>query len=45
MTVKAINDFASPKGIVPTLVVLGAYPRLTDTDPPSPSVTKRAKAI
>lgn len=45
MAVKAINDSAGPKGIVPTLVVLGAYPRLTDMDPPSPSVTKRAKAI
>jgi hypothetical protein len=27
------------------LLVFGAYPRLTEIDPPSPSVTKRAEAI
>jgi hypothetical protein len=45
MAVKAINDSAGPDGIVPTLLVFGAYPRLTEMDPPSPSVTKRAEAI
>jgi hypothetical protein len=45
MTVKAINDSAGPNSIVPTLLVFGAYPRLTKLDPPSPLVTKRAKAI
>jgi hypothetical protein len=45
MTVKAINDLAGPDGIVPILLVFGAYPRLTEIDPPSPSVTKRAEAI
>jgi hypothetical protein len=45
MAVKAINDSAGPDGIVPTLLVFGAYPRLTEIDPPSPSVTKRAEAI
>jgi hypothetical protein len=45
MAVKAINDSARPDGIVPTLLVFGAYPRLTEMDPPSPSVTKRAEAI
>jgi hypothetical protein len=45
MTVKAINDSAGPDSIVPTLLVFGAYPRLTEIDPPSPLVTKRAKAI
>jgi hypothetical protein len=45
MAVKAINDSAEPDSIVPTLLVFGAYPRLTKIDPPSPSVTKRAKAI
>jgi hypothetical protein len=45
MAVKAINDSAGPDGIVPTLLVFGAYPRLTELDPPSPSVTKRAEAI
>jgi hypothetical protein len=45
MAVKAINDSAGPNGIVPTLLVFGAYPRLTEIDPPSLLVTKRAKAI
>jgi hypothetical protein len=45
MAVKAINDSAGPDGIVPTLLVFGAYPRLTEIDPPSPLVTKRAEAI
>jgi hypothetical protein len=45
MAVKAINDSAGPDGIVPTLLVFGVYPRLTEMDPPSPSVTKRAEAI
>jgi hypothetical protein len=45
MAVKAINDLAGPDGIVPTLLVFDAYPRLTEIDPPSSSVTKRAEAI
>jgi hypothetical protein len=45
MAVKAINNSAGPDGIVPTLLVFGAYSRLTEIDPPSPSVTKRAEAI
>jgi hypothetical protein len=45
MAVKAINDSAGPDGIVPTLLVFGAYPRLTKIDLPSPLVTKRAEAI
>jgi hypothetical protein len=45
MAVKAINDSAGPDGIVPTLLVFGAYSRLTEIDPPSPLVTKRAEAI
>ena len=45
MAVKAINDTAGPDGIVPTLLVFGAYPRMTEMDPPSPSVAVRAEAI
>lgn len=45
MAVKAINDTAGPNGLVPTLLVFGAYPRMTARDPPTPSVIKRAKAI
>ncbi len=45
MAVKAVNDLAGPDGIVPTLLVFGVYPRLTEIDPLSLSVTKRAEAI
>jgi hypothetical protein len=45
MAVKAINDSAGPDGIIPTLLVFGAYPQLTEIDPPSSLVTKRAEAI
>ena len=45
MAVKAVNDTASPDGLVPTLLVFGAYPRMTKLDPPAPSITVRAMAI
>jgi hypothetical protein len=45
MAVKAINDSAGPDGIVPTLLVFGAYSQLTEIDPPSSLVIKRAEAI
>ena len=45
MAVKAVNDLAGPNGIIPTLLVFGAYPRLTQIDPPSLSITKRVEAI
>jgi hypothetical protein len=45
MAVKAVNDTAGPDGLVPTLLVYGAYPRMSNLDPPAPSVTERAKAI
>ena len=45
MAVKAVNDSAGPDGLVPTLLVFGAYPRMTDDSPPSPSVVQRAEAI
>jgi hypothetical protein len=45
MAVKAVNDTAGPDGLVPTLLVFGAYPRLTDMSPPSPSIAARAAAI
>ncbi|KAI2634264.1 hypothetical protein GGS26DRAFT_553076 [Hypomontagnella submonticulosa] len=31
MAVKAVNDTAGPDGLVPTLLVFGAYPRLVET--------------
>lgn len=45
MAVKAVNDTAGPDGLVPTLLVFGAYPRMGEFDPPAPSVTQRATAI
>ena len=45
MAVKAINDTVGPNGLVPTLLVFGAYPRMTSADPPAPSIVKRSKAI
>ena len=36
---KAINDSVGPNGLVPTLLVFGAYPRITNLDAPSPTVT------
>jgi len=45
MAFKAINDTAGLGGLVPTLLVFGAYPRMVELDAPSPSVTQRATAI
>jgi hypothetical protein len=45
IAVKAINNTASPNSLVPTLLVFGAYPRMTLADPPAPSIIKRSKAI
>ena len=45
MAVKALNDSAGPNGIVPTLLVFGAYPQMTESSPPSPSVAQRIEAI
>jgi len=45
MAVKAINDTASPDGLVPTLLVYKAYPRISKLDPPAPSIMEQAAAI
>ena len=45
MAVKAVNDTAGPNGLVPTLLVYGAYPRISKLDPPAPSVTDRVAII
>jgi hypothetical protein len=45
MAVKAVNDTAGPDGIVPTLLVFGAYPRMTELDAPSPTIAQRSAAI
>jgi len=45
LAVKAINDTAGPDGLVPTLLVFGAYPRITDDSPPAATTAQRAEAI
>jgi len=45
MAVKAINDTAGPDGIIPTLLVFGAYPRITEDSAPSATLRQRALAI
>ena len=45
MAVKAVNDTAGPDGLVPTLLVYGAYPRMSNLDPPTPSITEQAAVI
>ena len=45
MAVKAVNNTASPNRLVPTLLVYGAYLRISKLDPPAPSVTERAAVI
>jgi len=45
IVVKAINDSAGPDRIVLTLLVFGAYLRLTKDSPLLPSITERTKAI
>jgi hypothetical protein len=45
MAVKTINDTAGPNGLIPTLLVYGAFPRMSELDGPAASVTQRAAAI
>ena len=45
MAFKAINDTVGPDGLVPTLLVFGAFPRMTESDPPSPTVAQRTAAL
>jgi transposase InsO family protein len=45
MAFKAVNDSAGPDGLIPTLLVYGAYPRMSEFDAPAPTVTQRATAI
>jgi hypothetical protein len=43
-TYKAVNDTAGPNGLVPTLLVFGAYPRINIDSPPSAQMIRRAEA-
>jgi hypothetical protein len=39
MAFKAINDTIGPDGLVPTLLVYGAYLRMSESDAPSLTIT------
>jgi hypothetical protein len=45
MAVKAVNDTVGPDGIVPTVLVFGAYPRMMIDSPPSLLTARRAEAM
>ena len=45
MAVKAVNDTAGPDGLVLILLVYGAYLRMSNLDPPAPSIINRAVII
>ena len=45
MAVKAINNTTGPDRLVPTLLVYRAYPRISNLDPPAPSIMEQAAAI
>ena len=45
MAFKALNDSAGSNGLVPTLLMFGAYSRMTETDAPSPTITQRATVM
>ncbi len=45
MAVKAVNDTTSPDGLVLTLLVFSAYPRITKLDLLALSITARAIVV
>jgi hypothetical protein len=45
MAFKAINDSAGPDGIIPTLLVYGALPRMTEYNAPSPTVLQLSAVL
>jgi hypothetical protein len=45
MAVKAINNTAGPNGLVPTLLVYGAYPRISNLGPSALSIIEQAAII
>ncbi len=45
MSFKALNDSVGPDGLVPTLLVFGAYLRMTESDASSPTITQRSMAM
>ena len=42
MTLKAVNDSIKSHGLVPILLIFGAYSRMTELNAPSPTINQRA---
>jgi len=45
MAFKAINNSAGPNGLIPTLLVFGAYLYMAESDAPDPIVVQQAAAL
>ena len=45
MAIKAINNTTSSNKLIPTLLVYGAYLRISKLDPSAPSITKQTAVI
>ena len=45
MAVKAINNTANFNRLVPTLLIYRVYLRISNLDPPTPSITEQAAVI
>jgi len=45
MAIKAVNNTTGPNGLVPTLLVYGAYLRISNLGPPTPFITEQAAII
>jgi hypothetical protein len=45
MAFKAINDSTGPNGLIPILLVFGAYLYIVESDAPNPTVIKRVVAL
>ena len=45
IVIKAINDIIRPDKLMLILLIFRLYLKITDQDPPAPTITKRAKAI
>ena len=45
MSFKALNNSVGPNDLVPTLLLFGVYPRMTEMDAPSPTITQHTMAM
>ena len=45
MNAKAVNDTTAPDGLVPTLLIFGAYPRVAVDPRPTQTTLKRRAAV